>query len=280
MRLAANGSDVRLEFITRGETGVEAGEPFGAGVPGLRVWQQAASDLAAVRQLLGFFRSERDAYPTDLRAYFEHVTEAKAQRELFAAVTFETGTGDTAVVIEAIDAELRALAVEFGIDLGAAVRERDKLYGHVRDVAEKRVTNKLTRADLRAAFGAATSVVLRADFERLIRQAAEAPAAIRALLGTASQPTVPLAPAEPLLQEPLPLPANFLPRNTVVADLRSKLRVAGILFLQGAANIGKTTLARSLAAGEPNEWRWLPMAGVRGEGALLRLRGLVDHLMA
>ena len=50
--------NVKFRFLTRSQIGVEQGNPFGEGQPGLQVWSRCSGDEAAITKISKFLRTE------------------------------------------------------------------------------------------------------------------------------------------------------------------------------------------------------------------------------
>lgn len=261
----------QFRYITRGEATIEAGEPFGADTAGLKLWPAAASDPTVAKRLLDFLRDERAHFPPAFATFLEKASPADAVKYLFAPLVFELGSGDTSVVQDAVNVQLAAFAEQNAMMPAAAIRARDALFQRVIDTAGKPKDRWLTRAHLHATLAGSASVVMRADFEVFMRTAAELEPSLRALAAMATG-------SDTFIETPLPLPADCIPRTEVLATLRAKLRPGRIVFAQASTGMGKTTLAKTLAAAEPGVWQWVSMAGLRGEAVVQRLRALSARL--
>src|SRR5207247_2645601 len=92
----------QFRYLTRGEATVEAGEPFGPGICGLKLWSAAAADPVVTKKLLDFLRGERAHFPESLSRYLDHASPAEAAKSLFIPLVFELGSGDTSVIQDAV----------------------------------------------------------------------------------------------------------------------------------------------------------------------------------
>ena len=258
---------MQFRYITRGEATVEAGEPFGAGICGLKLWSEAASDPEVARRLLDFLRAERSHFPTAFSGFLERASPTEAAKALFVPLVFELGCGDTSVIQEAVNVQLAMFAEQNGIMPAAAIRTRDAIFQQVGKIAGQAQERWLTTAHLHAALASAATVVARHGFEDFMREAVELAPSLRALAAMASG-------ADTFLEAPLPPSPDCIARTAALAALRAKLRPGHIVFAQASTGMGKTTLAKALAASEPGIWQWMPLAGLRGEAVVQRLRAL------
>lgn len=217
-RLRENASDrsVRFRYLTRGEPGVEAGQPFGAGISGISQWAVAARDAGTAAKVLDFLRLERGHYPATFQTFLDRTSPADAMGALFVPLTFELGAGDTATVQSAIDVQLALAAEASGIMPAAALRTRPALFARVCAVAAQPRDRWLTRVELRVQLAAA-AVVMRPEFERALQQTGELNASVRELLGR-------LFVSEAVTGTPLPPPRECVRRETVLRALRDRLR--------------------------------------------------------
>jgi tetratricopeptide (TPR) repeat protein len=272
-RLQQQVGEVSFQFryLTRGEATVEAGEPFGAEICGLKLWSAAASDPEVARRLLDFLRRERAHFSAPFSSYLEHASLADAVKSLFTPLVFELGAGDTSIIQDAVNVQLAAFAQQHGIMPAAAIRARNALFERVATTAGQPQDRWLTTAHLHATLAASATVVARPGFEAFMRTAEELEPSLRALAAMASG-------SDTFIETPLPPPSDSIPRTEVVAALRAKLGPGHIVFAQASTGMGKTTLAKALAATEPGVWQWVSMAGLRGEAVVQRLRALAARI--
>ena len=261
-------TSLQFRYLTRGEAKVEAGDPFGSGICGLKFWSTAATDPEAAKRLLDFLRGESAHFPAEFREFLKHALPDTAVQALFAPLVFEFNSGDASVVQDVVDAQLAAIAKQIGVMPAAAIRARDALFHRVAATAGKTQDRWLTRAHLDAALSESVSVVARPDFEAFMRSTVELEPSLRALAAMATG-------ADTFIETPLPLPPDCIVRGDALTALRVKLRSCRIVFTQASAGMGKTTLAKLLATAEPGVWQWVSMAGLRGEAVVQRLRALV-----
>lgn len=261
----------RFRYLTRGEATVEAGEPFGVEICGLKLWSVAASDPEIAKRLLDFLRRERAHFPAPFGSYLERASPAEAVKSLFTPLVFELGSGDTSVIQDAVNVQLAAFAEQHGIMPAAAIRSRDALFQRVGATAGQPQDRRLTTAHLHATLAASATVVARPGFEAFMRTAEGLEPSLRALAAMASG-------SDTFIEAPLPPPPDSIPRTEVVVALRANLRPGRIVFAQASTGMGKTTLAKALAAIEPGVWQWVAMAGLRGEAVVQRLRALAARI--
>lgn len=271
LRQQIGQASFQFRYLTRGEATVEAGEPFGAEVSGLKLWSAAASDAEVARRLLDFLRDERARFPASFGSYLERASPADAIKSLFLPLVFELGSGDTSVIQDAVNVQLAAFAEQHGIMSAAAIRARDALFQRVATTAGQPRDRWLTSAHLHATLAESATVIARPGFEAFMRTAEEVEPSLRALAAMAEGSDI-------FIETPLPLPPDCIPRTEVVAALRARLRPSRIVFTQASTGMGKTTLAKVLAANEPGVWQWVSMAGLRGEAVVQRLRALAARI--
>jgi len=261
----------QFRYLTRGEATVEAGAPFGAEICGLKLWSAAAADPEIAKRLLDFLRRERAHFPAPFSSYLERASPADALKSLFTPLGFEFGSGDTGVIQDAVNVQLAAFAEQHGIMPAAAIRSRDALFQRVATTAGQPQDRWLTSAHLHATLAASATVVARPGFEAFMHTAEKLEPSLRALVAMVSG-------SDTFIEAPLPPPPDCIPRTEVVASLRAKLRPGHIVFAQASTGMGKTTLAKALAAREPGVWQWVSMAGLRGEAVVQRLRALAAKI--
>ena len=271
LRQQVGQGSFQFRYLTRGEATVEAGEPFGAGVSGVKLWSAAVSDAEVAMRLLDFLRDERARFPAPFGSYLERASPADAIKSLFSPLVFELGSGDTSIIQDAVNVQLATFAEQHGIMPAAAIRARDALFQRVATTAGKRQDRWLSSAHLHATLVESAAVIARPGFEAFMRTAEELEPSLRALAAMAEGSDI-------FIETPLPLPPDCIPRMEAVAALQTRLRPGRIVFAQASTGMGKTTLAKAVAATQPGVWQWVSMAGLRGEAVVQRLRALVAWL--
>jgi len=266
------GSSFQFRYITRGEATLESGNPFGEETFGLKLWSAAASSLEIAERLLDFLRGERMHFPMGFSEYLEAASPSEATTALFIPLIFELGCGDTCVIQDAVNVQLAAFGELHGIMPAAAIRARDALFQRVATTAGQPQDRWLTTAHLHATLAASATVIVRPGFEVFMQTAEKLEPSLRAL-------TTLVSGSDTFIEAPLPPPPHCVPRAEVVAVLQSKLLSGRIVFAQASTGMGKTTLAKTLAASERDVWRWVSMSGLRGEAVIQRLRALTAQIV-
>ena len=224
LRQKDDRATLRFRYLTRGEATVEEGSPFGSAICGLNLWAKAAADDQVAARILSFLRAERVGVPAAFAHFLEYCSPQEAVANLFRPLVFELGSGDASVIQAVVDVELTALAEQVGIMPAAALRARSALFDRVSATASQAKDRWLTRIYLVRVLADATAVVVRPEFEAFMWRTERLEPALKALLNLkASQDT--------FLETPLPLPVDCLPRATVVASLRERLRPGRIVVV-------------------------------------------------
>lgn len=239
-------SNVTLEYFTTSDIGTEKPHiDCPSGVPGMLYWRTAAKsgDVAPLRNLL-----ESDKFPNNVRAFVKARNDEQLRDELLKKIHWNCGKPN-----------LASLRKEFQERLVVIGRDRFQVpateMSKVADVLLYRVLEKslgktpaervLTRADLISSIDGTTRISVS-------RTMLEALSAASAGLGAQSLGSIQGGLLGSLAwltsSDNLPRAQRLLSRPQVEATIAGKLRKFGACFITGTSGVGKTNVARSVAA--------------------------------
>ncbi|WP_420607317.1 hypothetical protein [Novosphingopyxis sp.] len=231
---------VTLHYLTTAEIGAERNKAHRIGkMAGLRYWRRAAAgaDVAPLRALI----MSLDLEQTTLD-HLRKLSDDDFRAEFLQRIHWDCGSPE----IAGMRAELEASLIEFATrarrmsshaakQAVAAVLERVLLTA----VSDK--ARRLRCADLLELLDDVTSVAVPIEqLQSAFRGADAAGAIVRSSL---------LAPVEDIS-----LPDRYAPRHALVRELDEARRACGIAIAHGATGLGKSLVARLLAAKSNDSW--------------------------
>jgi phage FluMu protein gp41 len=266
---------IRFRFLTTAGIGVEQGAPFGAGIGGLRLWNDsrlsgnAAERECGARAIADFLMAEAKVSPSVL-AFLQTASDAQIWQQVISPVEWDTDAEGAPEVIREIKDRLVVLGQKSGITPDKADHVAECLYTAAYATATRQKGRYLTHADLLRLLHDRTHVSVPA-------------AAANALLAAIPQS---LRPAGPLalavggksgaIGRPPPLPARYYARQAVLADITAWLSSYRVLFLQGGTGVGKSIAAVGHATVSTSSWGWVDLRGVSATA----LTGMLDRVAA
>ena len=250
---------IKFRFLTTSGIGVEQGQPFGARVAGLDLWQQCARDRQLVDQLRGFL-VDHGGFTGDLLAHLRTADGATLFATLIQPITWETNAPAADAVEQAIERHLILHGERQGIGPEAATKVADRLLKEVVATIVRSDANDryLDRAAFLKIFEDQTTVRVP------LQQLAVMQAAFTAILqgGFPALPGAQALQPFPVVQTSVPpLPTQCLDRTALVTESLGKLQRLGSLILTGSSGLGKSTLAKLVCVRSPGNWLWLDLSG-------------------
>jgi hypothetical protein len=261
------GRDIYYRFLTTAEKTQEKGAPFGVGVCGLDVWEQATRDVSLVERLRAFFIAEK-CFDGDLKNFVESAEAPKLLDELILRITWDVGAPDSEAVQEAINRKLIDFGVTRQVPAAHAMRVAPKLLQVVADAAGSKSIRSLEYADFVELFDSET----RVSVPIALHEAGMSAIASLLFGSLTSKPLTFDLQVSPQ-QKPPPLPKIYAPRSTIVQQAQSQLFDWHIVCLQGSTGTGKTIVA-ALIVGSKTNLIWAPLRGLDGRETALALRRL------
>jgi hypothetical protein len=260
------GRIVSLHYLTTAAIGLERRKDQRiGGESALRYWRQAAAgaDVAPLRAVL----EDLDLRPAT-KTYIASLSDAALRREFLARVHWSCG----APGLDDVRAELGAGLIEY-------VASARRLSSQVGKAVLPAVVERL----LMTAISDGPRQLRRADLLALIDETAMVAVPVEqlatAFLGAAGtgafwRPSLLVPSAE------LPLPTILAPRTPLVTTLDETRRLAGLVFATGATGLGKSLLARLVAAQTENHWAIVDFRNLSPVDTAARLQVLLGELAA
>ena len=239
------------------------------GVSGLEYWQSVArgADVAPLRAKLLRLELKQQT-----RAYIEGLDEEGLRDNLIRRITWDCGQGG----LEDLEGEIEAKLLRFarpGIRI-----EPDQV---------RRVTSALVEQTLRTAVSALPRRLSTADLYRSIQgvthtqiPTSDLIALISMAMGAGGTRELAVIPSSSWLLplEELPLATRLVPRQTLVDTVRATLNAHGLGILTGSTGLGKTVIARFVAAQEGGDWRLVDLRDLSGISIADRLTAVLASL--
>ena len=240
LKQAAPMTTVSYRFLTRAPLTLERGEPFGTGVAGLELWNRSALTDSEVQSIADYLCGRRHL-SVELRTWLKNATAADIRSRLIERVLWQTRAPDIEFVERSIYRKLTSFAEKHGnAPANTIKRVAEALHAEVWKTLRKPAPRSLDCFQLLELWDEKTRVSLP-QTEVDLR-----------LLRAAASTVVP-----ELLQRGLPpLPGTVADRKEFVESLRKLVAATGLLNFQGSTRIGKTTLAKLVAAADAERWTW------------------------
>jgi hypothetical protein len=249
------GRNIRYRYLTTARAVKEKGSPFGS-VSGLEFWkkcQQTGRDTEALSQY--FLKSEKISQR--VRNFFERKSPTEILEELIRPVAWETTAPARAEVEDLILSRLVHRGDRYGVAPSESKKAVNRLLRETLEAATRSDRRELTAAYYYSVFEEETSVrVSRAEAQVMsLAQLPWAPHFIQR------------RPLDLFSWAQLSSPPSFEAvsnRKDVVRDLHSSLIQSGLVVITGTTGMGKTNLAKQVAA-NAERLLWLPLRTVPTE---------------
>lgn len=260
------GVPVRLRFLSRARPTIERGEPFGAGVAGLELWQRRCLNDEGLR-LLTAFLDLQPSLPDSLKAFLRNAPPDQLREGFFNRIAWDLGSPDATALDVVIQDKLAILGEPLGLSYSEAAKTRHRFFAEIFEIAGQRQGPRaLTRTDLSKLLEEEALVQIpRAELAALRRRDVQ-----RGHGHTHVAPT-----PDDLLTGVPPLPDTIETRDSLVTQLHDHLETWGQLVLVGSSGMGKTTLTKLIANSQaPDHWRWVSLANRRPDEIAFALRNI------
>ena len=285
LRQATRTGRIFFRFLTRSAIAVERGQPFGAQVAGLSLWERCSVGTGDVRLLISFLRQQK-GLPEDLRTFLNTAEPPTVTEELVRPIVWETGSAGSAFVEEAIERKLRLHGDKFGIPPSESARVLNRLLRVAFETICRSADRMLDRDAFLRIFEEDTRNTPSRQVQLLTTLAAHLMPVFSAI--PASEPLPAFAPLTLMQPSIPPLPAQVHVRANIVGIFCQRLEEDRVLILTGSSGVGKTTLAKLIVQEADGEWRWLSLATqdpgeadavLRQAGALLETDRQIDSVV-
>lgn len=259
-QLRMNNSDwnVKFRFLTHSKIGVEQGNPFGTGNPGLQVWSRCSRDEANVKKISNFLQTA-GKISEELKDFLKQAEPQEIYEQLIEPIFWETGSKPASFVEKSISDKLIYHGDRHGISPSDAKKVVDHLLKEALTVATRKEIRELTRARFLEIFEEQTTQRVPNQYLRRL-QTLE----IRAEILDTAGANLPDGSSEistqshsSILNKIPPIFPDAIPRADLLKDIQTKLQSEGMVVIHGGAGRGKTTLAKLTAKAINGSWLWL-----------------------
>ena len=259
--LQTNNSDrnVKFRFLTYSKIGVEQGNPFGTGNPGLQVWSRCSGDEESIKKISNFLQTA-GKISDEVKDFLKQAEQQEIYERLIEPISWETGSKPASFVEQSIRATLVHHGDRYSIPPADAAKVVDHLLKETLIVATatQEENRKLTREHFLNVFAENTRISLP------IQNSAEhEPIQLKIVLDHIKEALI-AGPADfsfafqsPVQKTIPPLYPDVTPRENLLTSIQAKFQSEGIVAIHGGAGRGKTTLAKLTANAMGGCWFWL-----------------------
>lgn len=241
---------VRLILMTTSSVTTERNLKHRTGdVPGIERWRAAANggDLGNLRDVL--LQLDLDA---DALAFVRERDDERLRRELLRRIEWRCGEGDLGELAARFENRVAEVCLnDYGVPWTESPRCAAVLLQYVLRVCSRSGPRVCTYQELQNLLSSSTQV----STPRLAYDAM-----VAALVGALAEPAVSLgATGDWEAEADMPLPADLIPRVSLVEKVGSALRGTSVGLLHGGSGMGKTVLARLAARAVGGRWHVLDL---------------------
>ena len=249
---------VKYRFLTRSKIGMEQGNPFGTGKPGLQVWSRCSGDEVAITRISEFFQSE-GKISDEVKDFLRIAEPHEIYKKLIEPITWETGSKDARFVEQSIGDKLVLHGDRHSISPSDAKKVVNRLLKEALTVATDKENRMLTKTRFFEIFEEETTQRVPVAYLQRMRmletQTKKLDTASAKFLGGSSD--ILIQSHSTILNEIPPLYPDVTPRTELLTNIGAKLQSENIVVIQGGAGRGKTTLAKLTANSMSAPWFWL-----------------------
>ena len=259
--LRTNNPDrrVKFRFLTRAKIGMEQGNPFGKGKPGLALWQRCSGNEAAITRISEFLQTE-GKISEGVKDFFKQADPQEIYERLIEPITWETDSKSASYVEQSIREYLIHHGNRYSIPPPDAEKVVDSLITEAWRAASDEKNRELTRKRFLEIFAENTrvSVPIRdAHNQRTINLKTLLDSIKEAFLGDAPDVNITIQSKFHTQNTVPPLLPDAIPREELLTSIQTKLQPEGIAIIQGGTGRGKTTLANLITKSIDSNWAWL-----------------------
>ena len=256
-RLQTNDRDrsVKFRFLTRSEIGLERGNPFGTGKPGLQVWRRCSGDEESIAKISGVLQEE-GKISEDVKDFLKQAKPQEIYEQLIAPISWETGSKPVSFVEQSICEKL----VLHGYQLHFRPAESKKVFDSLINEAWKVATHKDNRVLTKVHF---LEIFEEQTTQRVSNEHMRYREMQTTILGNVSTPfissssNISIQSHSPILNTIPPLFPDVTPRTDLITRIQTKLQSEGMVVIHGGTGRGKTTLTKLTAKDASDSWLWL-----------------------
>ena len=157
------GRGITYRFLTTSSISMEAGDPFGSGTPGLKLWQQLRQSkkkeerLRFAERLATFLETDERA-SAELRDFLAEAAPSDILELIIDPMIWDTGAGDVASVVQEIKDRLIGIGEVMHVDPSSSAAVADTLFSSVFEKAAASVPRRLSRSGLLTLFQQRTQI--------------------------------------------------------------------------------------------------------------------------
>ena len=249
---------VKYRFLTRSKIGMEQGNPFGEGQPGLQVWSRCSGDEETVTKISEFLQTE-EKISDEVKNFLEQAEPQKIYEQLIEPITWETDSKPASFVQKSISDKLVLHGDRHGISPSYAKKVVNRLLTEALRVATQKENRVLTEVRFLEIFEEQTTQRVSNQYlQRLQMRATQTKrldTASAKFPGGSSDRSI--QSHSSILNTIPPLYPDVAPRAELLTSIQTKLQSEGIAVIHGGAGRGKTTLAKLTAGAISGSWFWL-----------------------
>ena len=258
LRTSHSHLSVKFRLLTRSEIGVEQGNPFGTGNPGLQVWSRCSGDEESIKKISDFLQTE-GKISGEVDDFLKQAEPQEIYKQLITPITWETDSKEASFVEKSIGDKLIYHGDRHGISPSDACSVVDHLLKEALTVATQKENRVLTKVRFLEIFEELTTQRVPSQYLRHLQMQATQ----SEVLDTASV-ELPDGSSETstqshssILNTIPPIFPDAIPRADLLKGIQTKLQSEGVVVIHGGAGRGKTTLAKLTANAINGCWLWL-----------------------
>ncbi len=277
-RLQTNDRDrsVKFRFLTRSEIGVEQGNPFGTGKPGLQVWRRCSGDEESIAKISGALQEE-GKISEDVKDFLKQAELQEIYQQLIEPISWETGSKPASFVEQSINEKLVLHGHQLGFLPTESKKVFDSLINEAWQVATQRENRVLTKVRFLEIFEEQTTQSVSTQYLRHLQMQG-------AILGNIGTPVIG-GPSDFTIQSRLPvqntippLYPDVAPRKELLKSIQAKLQSEGMVVIHGGTGRGKTTLANLTAQDTSDSWLWQSFTNRESSQVIQQLQQIATHV--
>ncbi len=249
---------VKYRFLTRSKIGMEQGNPFGTGKPGLQVWSRCSGDKATITKVSGFLQSE-GKISDEVKNFLKQAEPQEIYEKLIEPITWQTDSKPASFVEQSISDKLIIHGDRHGISPSNASRVVNRLLREALTVATQKENRELTKRHFREIFEEETMPRVSVGYLQYLQlqatQTKKQDLTSTKILGDPSD--ISIQSHSSILNTIPPLYPDVTPRTDLITSIHARLESEGMVVIHGGAGRGKTTLANLTAQDTSDSWLWL-----------------------